>query len=156
MIRYTVGSSSCSLIRNLQVKTYTRLPAREHVSQWSDKAQHVSPPRGSRVFYNCGGTKQPRDARLYTAAAGVFVSGGYESQGDVSEPLQRRNEEVGQLMLSHNGPPYTMELSDISVPAAPLKPEMWQTQSHTHMETLLRRCQFSVYQAQQWAWRRAE
>ncbi|KAL1248973.1 hypothetical protein QQF64_022291 [Cirrhinus molitorella] len=72
---------------------------------------------------------------------------GDESQGDVSEPLRRWKEEVEQLMLSHNGPPYTMEPSDISVPAAPLKPEMCQTQSRTHMETLLRRCLFSVYQA---------
>lgn len=78
------------------------------------------------------------------------------SQENVPEPLWRWKAEAGQLMLSHNGPLYTMEPSDISVPAAPLKPKMWQTQTRTHMETLLRRCLFSVYQARQWALRRAE
>ncbi len=74
---------SCTLIRNLHVKTYARLPAQDGGSHRSDKAQHGSPPWRSCVFYNCDSTKQPRVARhrrperLYTAAAGGVVSKGW-------------------------------------------------------------------------------
>ncbi len=139
-----------------------RLPAQDDSSHRSDKAQHGSPLKRSRVFYNCNVQSNPAshgtgDQSGFTQPPPVVsCPRGDRSQREVSEPLWRWKAEAGHLMLSHNGPLYTMEPSDISVPAAPLKPKMWQTQTRTHMETLLRRCLFSVYQALQWVRHRAE